>query len=218
MEALAAHDDIAVPSKQINCPSNEIYRVINPEHYWPAYEELAGMPVTGELSLALAFYSSNEPSAYAGFKTMPNRHRQLGRLIAENEVQVISLSRRDLPATIASFIAARELKSWARSGEPQNYRFRFSAAIEPRIDTHLTYILKSLRLLATLRGAITIEFEQLCTDTFFDRQLNAYFDRAIRLQDPRPPIEASSYVENWPAFARYIQRRAEEYWRQHPRS
>jgi hypothetical protein len=192
--------------------------VIKPGRYWQAYEKFAAMPVTDELSLALAFYSSNESSAYAGFKTMPNRHRQLGRMIAENEIQVINLFRRDLPATIASFIAARDVKSWDRRGEPQDYRFHFSAAIEPRIDMHLAYILKSLRLLATLRGAITIEFEQLCTDTFSDRQLNTYFDRAIRLQDPRPPIETSSYVENWPAFAQYIQRRAEEYWRQHPRS
>jgi len=218
MYALAAHNDIAVPSKQIDCPSNEIYGVINPERYWPAYAELAGMPVTDELALAAAFYASNEAANYAGFKTMPNRHRQLGRMIANNEIQVIGLFRRDLPATIASFIAARDVKSWARKGEPQDYRFRFSAAIEPRVDTHLAYLLKSLYLLTRIRGAITIEFEQLCTEAFSDRRLNDYFARPIRLQEPRPPIEASSYVENWPAFARYVQDRAGEYWRQHPRS
>ncbi len=58
--------------------------------------------------LVAAFYASNQTMPFAGFKTMPNRHRHLRRMINEHDIQVITLVRRDIASTIASFIAATD--------------------------------------------------------------------------------------------------------------
>lgn len=216
MQALAAYDDIGVPSKQVDCPNNELFMWHNRERYWRDYEQFSGMPVSDDLSLARAFYASNETSAYAGFKTMPNRHRNLARLLSANAVKVIRLVRRDLAATIASFIAARDFGSWQRDGEPQNCRFEFSPAYAPRVDAHLLYLLSCTRTFNRLRGAICVEFEQLCDRAFCHEALNDYFQRPIRLIAPRPPVDAATYIDNWPVFTRYIERRVAEFKRQTP--
>ncbi|MFT4564427.1 MAG: hypothetical protein ACI9BW_004190 [Gammaproteobacteria bacterium] len=217
MDALGSHPDIATPSKQIDCPNNEIFQVVKPDRYWETYARLSGVPVVDELSLARAFFCSNSAS-FAGFKTMPNRHRRLQQMITDNGIQVIGLIRRDLSSTIASFIAAVDAKSWQRSGEHQRYHFRFSSAIEARVDAHLVYLLTSLRQLKKLRDTIMIEFEDLCTETFCHHSLNNYFQRPIRLHDPRQPIDGATYVENWTEFTRYVQRRVGDFQRQHPSS
>ena len=149
---------------------------------------------------------------------MPNRHRCLQQIITDNEIQVIGLIRRDLAATIASFIAAVDIKSWQHSGERQDYHFLFSPAIEPRIDAHLGYLLRSLVLLAKLQNTIMIEFEDLCSETFCNARLNDYFQRPIRLHNPRQPIDGASYVENWNEFVCYVQRRVKEFQRQNSSS
>ena len=213
MNALASHPDIVVPSKQIDCPKNEIFGVVKPDRYWPEYARLSSVPVTDEPSLARAFFQSNR-APFVGFKSMPNRHLNLQRMITDNEIQVIGLVRRDLSATIASFIAARDLRSWRRSGERQDHHLRFTPAIEPRIDEHLGYLLQSLATLARLRNTITIEFEDLCSEQFCNVRLNDYFQRPIRLHNPRRPIDGASYVENWDGFVRYVQRRVREFHRQ----
>jgi hypothetical protein len=208
MEALGRYDDIAVPSKQIDCPNNEIFSVMRPDRYWSDYTRLSGQPVTDELSLAHAFYKSNEHARFAGFKTMPNRHRHLKRMLKTHDVQAIVISRRDLSSTIASLLAARRYKTWQRQGEPQQVRLVFSTALCGHIDSHLEYLLISRMRMRRLPDAIAIEFEQLCAQDFSDTRLNAYFGREIRLEQPRPPIDAMSYVDNWAEFSGYIERRA----------
>jgi len=217
MQALAAHADIGVPEKQLKCPNNEIYSFMRADRYWAAYTLLAGFPVHDELSLAAAFYASNQTMPFAGFKTMPNRHRHLQRMINEHDIQVITLVRRDIASTIASFIAATDSGVWVRAGETQTHRFHFGREHERRVDSHLSYLVQCLRLFTQIPGVIALDFETLCDKTFSDTKLDGYFKRPIHLTSPLTPIDGSHYVENWPSFTRYIQQRSEAFNRQYPR-
>jgi len=207
MDALAAHDDIAVPNKQVDSPDQEINKILRPDLYFADYSRLAGFAVTDQLSLVRAFYASNDGAAYAGFKTMPNRHREMQGMIDEHQMQFICLFRRDVPSTVASFIMARDQGSWRRSGEPQVHRFRFDDAMKKRVDQNLVYLHRSMDLFVRLPGAIMLAYEDLCDAAFEDGRLDDYFARPVRLIDPKAPTAASSYVENWPAFVRYVKQR-----------
>lgn len=207
MQALAAHADIGVPEKQVDCPNNEIFSIYRADRYREAYASIANMPVHDELSLAAAFFASNRAMTFAGFKTMLNRHRYLRRMIAAHALQVITLIRRDIASTVASFIAATDTGVWNRAGEAQSHRFHFGRDHQRRVDAHLQYLLICFRLFALIPGTISLEFEALCENDFHDSRLDAYFERPIRLADPRPPVDGARYVENWPSFTRYIQRR-----------
>ncbi len=207
MDALAVHDDIAVPGKQVDSHDHEILRLRNPVRYWRSYAALSGLPVTDELSLVRAFYHSNSGAQFAGFKTMPNRHRFLRQLFDEHGMQMICIYRRDVASTIASFIAAKDAGSWRRSGEPQPHRVRFRGHLVARADAHLNYPAKGIELFSHLPGAIKLAFEDLCEPDFADVALERYFERPVRLLSPRPPVNGSSYVENWPQLVRHVNRR-----------
>ena len=161
MDALAVHPDILVPNKQIDCRDNEILNPLFVRDIAQAYQRLSGNPVTDELSLIQAFYETGESSAYAGFKSMPNRHQKLSTLLRRDDLQVITLIRRDLASTIASFITAVDTGSWRREGEQHANTFVFGGEYEKRVRGHLTYLLRSLRVLNNIPGAIRLIFEDL---------------------------------------------------------
>ena len=213
MDSMGSHPDIAIPNKQIDCPSNELFGVVKPQRHWRDHARLSGSAVTDELSLTKAFYQRNT-APFAGFKTMPNRHRRFQQMVIDSEVQVICLIRRNLAATIASFIAATDTKSWQRHSERQQYRFRFSPALKPRVNDHLIYLLKSLRQIAKFESAITLKFQDLCSDISCHPRLNDYFERPIQLHNPRRPHDGASYVENWTEFKQHVRRVVREFQRQ----
>lgn len=204
IDSLALHDDIAVPNKQIDCPDNELLNPASIQQIIKAYRQLSGRAITDEMALIEAFYQTNEGVRFIGFKSMPNRHRQLAQLISQDNMQVITLVRRDLASTIASFIIAIDAGTWRREGGEQPHRFVFGPSYEKRAVGHLTYILSSVSRLRAIPNAIHLSFEDLCDPAYCNQALNDYFERSIGLVNPSPPLSGSRYVENWDEFQRFI--------------
>ncbi|MBS0203226.1 MAG: hypothetical protein JSS49_10035 [Planctomycetes bacterium] len=206
MDALARYDDIAVPHKQVDCKDNEILHPRRRGLYAQQYQQLTGLPVTDELSLIHAFYESNLNAPYAGFKSMPERHQRLGEFAAQPNLQFITLKRADIPSTIASFLMAFDAGTWRREGGEQSNRLTFGPAYEQRAIGHLRYLLQCESQLRSLVGAIHLQYEDLCRSEFSCPALDAFFQRPIRLLNPKPPTSAESYVENWDEFCSFINR------------
>lgn len=204
MRALAAHADIVTPDKQTESPDNELLHPKWVDRYRAFYQKYHPRPITNELRLIEAFYRSAGTAGFAGFKSMPNRHRKLQALIQNPKVQVITLVRQDIASTIASFLVATDRGTWRRSGEPQPNRLVYSERLDDRITAHLKYILYCNKVLARIPRAIHIEYESLCQPDFNQAELNHFFKRNVALESARPPVEGSSYVENWPAFRDFI--------------
>lgn len=204
MDVLAKHEDIAVPNKQIDCRDNEI---LNPDHvrkYLAQYQRRSGVPVRDELSLIRAFYRASAGAGFAGFKSMPNRHRHLRELLEQDNPQVITLIRDDLAATVASFIVAIDAGTWRRAGGRQAVRFVFGPRYAARVRGHIDYILRSIAQLRALPNAIHLRFEDLCQAGYANQALEQYFQRPIRLPNPQPPLSGSEYVDNWEEFTFFI--------------
>lgn len=208
MDKLASYDDINVPNKQMACRDNEI---LNPQfvrNYIRFYES-RGFRITDEISLIKAFFKLSVQSPYAGFKSMPNRHRSLTTLINTTKLKIITLDRKDLASTVASFIIAMDRDTWRRDGGEQVYNFEFKGKYVERSQAHLRYVLPSIFMLKEIPGAIHLSYEDLCMEDFTDPALDSYFGRAIRLDDPKPPTNAEHYVTNWDSFKSYIDEQSE---------
>lgn len=206
MDALARFDDIAVPHKQIDCVDNEILHPRRRAEYAQKYQELTGLPTGDEMSLIEAFYKSNEGAGYAGFKSMPERHRQLRDFVAQPNLQLISLKRGDLPSTVASFLVAFDAGTWRREGGEQPHRLVFGPQYEQRSIGHLRYLEQTDRFLQALTGAIHLQYEDLCRESFVCPDLDDFFQRHIGLLNPKPCTTGASYVENWDEFCSFINR------------
>jgi len=204
IDALARFDDIAVPSKQIDCVDNEIFHPRLTRQYAQQYQELSGMPVKDELSLVEAFFKSNESTDYAGFKSMPNRHQCLPQIANDGKIKIITIVRKDLASTVASFIIAIDKNTWRRKGGKQKNRFTFGPKYEERAFSHLAYIVQAQRLFESMPNCIHLWFEDLCSPGFCNEELNDFFQRPVKLEKPRPPIPGSGYVNNWVEFSAFI--------------
>lgn len=205
IDALARFDDIAVPSKQIDCIDNEIFHPKLVNKYAQEYQELSGIPVRDELSLIEAFYKSNAEFSYAGFKSMPNRHQCLPQIAATGDTKIITLSRDDIASTVASFIVAIDRNTWRRQGGKQKFRFVFGSKYRDRAISHLSYIIDSQNFFDSLPNSINLRFEDLCRTDFVNEELNEFFQRPINLDKPRPPVSAKTYVNNWDEFSAFIE-------------
>lgn len=206
IDVLAEHDDILVPNKQIECVDNELLHPKNVGNYIRHYQELSGLPITDEIALIKAFFASGANYKYAGFKSMPTRHRNLSDLVNLPGLQVITLIRNDLASTVASFIVAADNGTWRRSGEKQAHRITFGPKYAERALAHLRYIEASHRQLHSLPNAIHLRYEDLVTPGFANEQLDTYFGRPIRLKKTGKPTEAASYVDNWQHFKAFIEK------------
>ena len=210
VDALAHFDDIALPSKQIDCVDNEIFHPQSVKKYAEQYQNLSGIPVKDELSLIEAFYQSNSNAAYAGFKSMPHRHASLQTIASTGEIKLITLSREDIASTVASFIIAIDRNTWRRKGGKQKHRFVFGPQYRDRAYSHLAYIVDSQKLLNTLPNSINLKFEELCKKEFANEELNDFFQRHIKLDNPRSPVSGEDYVDNWDEFNIFIDQKLAE--------
>jgi len=210
MDALARFDDIVVPSKQIDCVDNEIFHPQRIRQYAYTYQQLSGIPVRDELSLMEAFYQSNQDAGFAGFKSMPNRHRSLMEVATSGKTKIITLTREDVASTVASFIMAIDADTWRRQGGAQPNRFRFTALYHERAFSHLAYIKQSIDFLHSLPNAIHVSFEDLCRPDFSHKGLDEYFRRRIALDNPMPPTSGAEYVDNWDEFVTFIEHKGAE--------
>jgi hypothetical protein len=204
MDALSRFDDIAVPHKQIDCVDNEILHPRRRAQYAQQYQQLTGLPVSDELTLIHAFYESNRNAPYAGFKSMPERHRFLKEFAAQPNLQFITLRRGDVPSTVASFLMAFDAGTWRREGGEQPNRLVFGPSYEKRSIGHLRYLEQCEGQLHELSGAIHLQYEDLCQPDFRCPSLDEFFQRHIELINPKPSTTGASYVENWDEFCQFI--------------
>ena len=210
IDVLARFDDIAVPSKQIDCIDNEIFHPKFIKKYAEEYQKLSGVPVTDELSLVEAFFQSNADAAFAGFKSMPNRHQCLPQIANDGKTKIITIVREDIASTVASFIIAIDKNTWRRKGGKQKHRFTFGPKYKERAFSHLAYIVQSQRLFDSMPNCIHIKFEDLCKKDFCNEELNDFFHRPVKLEKPRPPVSGAGYVNNWVEFAAFIEQKLTE--------
>lgn len=205
MNVLECFPDIAVPNKNIPCVDNELVHPKRVQEHLKRYSALCGAPITSPDQLIDCFFAHNAAFAYAGFKTMPNRHKNLAAFVARPDIRFITLKRQDIASTVASFLLAMKTDSWRRFGEPPQTTWKFVAAQDgPPARNNLTYILHSLAQLSRVPNAIRLTYEELCDPHFHSPALDDFFGRPIKLDDPKPPTSASTYVENWDEFRAFI--------------
>lgn len=74
MNYLGKFTDIALPCKDVDCVDNELLHPRMAAQYADTYARLCSFPVRTRDELIECFYRHHAASAYAGFKSMPNRH------------------------------------------------------------------------------------------------------------------------------------------------
>ena len=201
MESLAKVAGIALPETNVKSDDNELVHPRNVARYLTEYARLAGRKIANQRELIDAFYELNAKAQYAGFKSMPNRHSDLAQFTARKDIRFITVQRRDVASTAASFHRANETGSWRRHGEPRPDSWTFDEASDgDRVRSNVSYIHQSRRQLAAIPGAIHLEYEDLCDRKYSSKALDEFFGRPIRLLDPKPPTDGSSYVTNWEEF------------------
>ena len=205
MDELGRYDDIALPSKQVDCVDNEILHPKRVRKYRSYYQQHSAVQITDEVSFINAFFAANQHAEYAGFKSMPNRHRQLHAVVQLPMLQVITLDRSDLASTVASFIVASDKNTWRRYGGEQDYSFTFEGEYVQRALSHLRYIVQSRNILKQIPRAIHLKYEDLCRSDFHHQALDDYFERHIALENPKSATVADHYVTNWDSFKAFIE-------------
>jgi hypothetical protein len=205
MDRLARDSDIAVPGKNIACTDQELTHPERIQAHIAAYAALCGQKIDSQEQLINCFFDFNRDSAFAGFKTMPNRHKDFDGFVDRSDIQFVTLTRRDLASTVASFLMAIATQSWRRHGGPQTARWKF----DPRRDaeavlSNLRYIVRNQARLARVPNAIELAYEDLCDPGFSNRRLDEFFGRSVRLDDARPPTSGETYVANWQEFCAFI--------------
>ncbi len=205
MESLEKHADIMVPNKNIKCEDNELVHPKRLAEQMKQYAELCKKPIKTIPELIIAFYTLNKDQPYVGFKTMPNRHKDLARFTASKDIQFITLRRRDIASTCVSFLRASESGSWRRHGEEREDMWTFDPEKDAqRVASNVRYIFQSYKQLAEIKGAIHLYYEQLCDPDYHSPELDKYFERPIRMENPRPPTSGSKYVTNWDDFSKFV--------------
>ena len=205
MDCLEQYPDVAVPNKNIACVDQELTHPARIQAHAAAYAKLCRRAITTPEELIDGFFELNSGAGFAGFKTMPNRHKDLGGFIARPDIQFITLTRRDLASTVASFLMAMATESWRRYGEPQVARWKFDVQRDaPAVLGNLRYVVRSHAQLSQVPNAIALVYEDLCDPQFSSKELDVFFGRPIRLDDPKPPTSAQSYVANWHEFRSFV--------------
>ena len=205
MDALDKFDDIALPNKNIECRDNELLHPNSIKKNFIKYQGLCNKSIKSQKEIIDCFFKYNFRAAYAGFKSMPIRHTHFGKLIAQKDIRFIILARRDISSAIASFFVASNTGSWRRSGEPQMVKWEFVNENVPKVLDYLGYIYKSDRLLDQIENGIRITYEDLCSPDFNNNELNDFFGRTVRLENPKPPVSAADYVVNWEVFKKFVE-------------
>jgi hypothetical protein len=205
MDRLERYPDIAVPGKNIACVDQELVHPTRIQAQAAAYAKLCGKAIATPEQLIDCFFDFNGGAAFAGFKTMPNRHKDLDRFVARPDIRFITLSRRDVASTVASFLVAMATDSWRRQGGAQTARWTFEPGRDAAaVASNLRYVVRSDERLARVPNAIALVYENLCDPDFSNPALDAFFGRPIRLDAPRPPTSGETYVANWQEFRTFV--------------
>jgi len=205
MDFLESFDDVALPNKNFACRDNELLHPDRIKEHFIKYQELCNKPVSSQEDLIERFFEYNSKTPYAGFKSMPTRHIHFGQLIARQDIRFIILTRKDICSTIASFFVAVHTGSWRRSGGPQSVRWQFCNEHVKQVLEHLGYVYKCDKLLGQIENGVRITYEDLCLPDFNNNELNDFFGRTVRIEDPKQPVSAADYVVNWEEFKKFVE-------------
>jgi hypothetical protein len=205
MNALAECVDVLVPGKLFDCPDNELVHPDKVRDYIDAFAKLSGKNMGGPEELIDGFFEWDSRATYVGFKSMPNRHRNYPAFIRRPDIKFITLTRVDVPATVASFMTAMRTGSWRRSGGGQTFVWTFREEDRKLALGNLGYVHACRRMLSAVPDAIRLSYEQLCNPDFSCAELDEFFARPVRIRNPLPPTDAAEYVTNWPEFSDFIQ-------------
>ncbi|MGK7912611.1 MAG: hypothetical protein AB4050_14220 [Synechococcus sp.] len=204
MQALDRCNRIGLPGASIACQDYELLHPRNCKTYASAYEQIVHHPIRTPTELVEAFYASCKRSEYAGFKSMPVRDQIWDVLGNRSDITFITLTRNDIPSTIASFMLAIEKGTWKRVGGKSHYQWRFTPDKRPQILSTLLYLKQSLRALKGVPNAIRLRYEDLCQPGYTSKELDAYFGSPIEIEHPLSPTSAETYVENWQEFKKFV--------------
>lgn len=193
INAIGALPDVVVPSKNVPSPDNELIH----HNTQPGYEKLAGRKFANTNQLVDFFYHVNREAKFAGFKSMPRRHHPDYSGFAQRaDVQFITLDRRDIFATAASFLTAIKHRTWRRQGGVPPQKLLYEPTDERQLQINLGYMARGRLALLEPRNAIALYYEDLCRPGFSSAELNEYFEQPVALEGAKPPTQTSEYVEN----------------------
>jgi hypothetical protein len=206
MNALAELDDVAMPGEEGDGGGAELVHPRQASRYASMLSARLGRAIRTVPELVDAWFEANANAAFAGFKTMPNRHPDLERFIQQPDIQFITLVREDLSATVASFMAAQQHDAWLRKGGTPDFRWTFGPEQHERVAASVRYVSQGQAILGQVPDPIALTYEDLCTPGFRNQALDAFFRSHVEIRNPRPPTDASLYVENFDALVDFIDR------------
>lgn len=171
-----------------------------------AYAHLTGHPITSKDELIDAFFEHHPDADRIGFKTMMNRHDDIRSFVIRDDIQFVTLRRRDVVATSASFLLAIEKETWKRTGGQPELTWTFTDDHKQLVENNVRFLYMSHAVIKNVPNAIRIDYEDLCMPGFRNDALDEYFGQRIYLPDPRPPVDPASYVTNFNEFRDYVAR------------
>jgi hypothetical protein len=192
MNALGALPGVVVPASNVHSPDNELIH----HQTIPLYQQLRGRGFSSSKDLINFFYQYNREAQFAGFKSMPRRHGDYAEFIQRPDIQFITLDRRDVFATLASFIAATKHNTWRRTGGVPPKKLRYEESDARQLELNLRYIATARQSLLVVPNAIPLFYEDLCQPQFRSARLDAYFEQPVILSGAKPPTQTRDYLEN----------------------
>jgi hypothetical protein len=203
MNVLHEFPDIGLPDKQIDCPDNELVHPTQLAKILDQYSGFAGRPIADEAQLIEIFFQLNSGSRYAGFKSMPNRHRDFTKFVNREDMTFITVVREDIASTVASLRMAVEQGTWRRAGEAQGHRWTFRREDKSVLPT-IVHQWNEQKMVGSVTNAIRLTYEGLCDPNRSEVELNNYFGRTIKIANISPPTQGQDYVTNWAEFKEFV--------------
>lgn len=205
MDVLEEFENVAVPNKNIECENNELLHPRFVSRHKNQYEDLCKCKINTNRELMDQFFLYNKNYDYAGFKSMPVRHRDDPGFLLRADIKYIILIREDIPSTVASFLAANLSNSWDRRGENRSKKIRISGLDYFMVLGNTFYIRRSMEMIKQINNPINIKYEDLCNLGYQNPTLDQFFDQPITLKNPRPPTSGADYVEDWGRFQKFVE-------------
>jgi hypothetical protein len=200
INSLAELEGVRVPAHNVQSNDNELLKRGMTEQY----AALVGRPLDAQDQLVQAFFHLNRDARFAGFKSMPERHTDYRAFAQRTDLRFITLDRRDVHSTAASFLLAHKQGTWRRAGGVPSERCTFTQKDVKWVGSNLAYIFSSRVLLGNLVGAIQLSYEDLCQEGFQSPELDAFFERPVRLTGAKAPTSGKDYITNWDQFVQFI--------------
>lgn len=210
MERFREEMDVVLPSHDVDCVDEELLHPERAADYARHYAEATGRAIQDESGLVDAFFGHHADAAYVGFKSMPNRHPNLAAFVSRPDVAFITLTRADIPSTVASFMLAMRRGTWRRHGGQPQQSWTFTEADEQQVRWNLAYVLKANATLARVPARVRLTYENLFAPGFRSAELDKLFGRPIQIAAPKAPVSGRDYVTNWQVFTAYLNRTVQE--------